>query len=119
MRQILTITDWHPCPLNRLIGCHHGTRSKRKRHDRDLVIGLALQQRLKPAIGPRRVRICLFLRRGQRGCDPDSYLKSALDALVAARLLVDDRDEMVRTEPVDLFRRAPRMATIFELEDLD
>jgi hypothetical protein len=86
----LVIDGWHPARLNQLVGCHWGTRSKRKRVDREVIALEALAQKIPKAMGKRRVSLVLTLAPRQRAGDLDAYWKSLLDALVVAGLLVDD-----------------------------
>ena len=53
----------------------------------------------------------------QRAGDPDAYWKSLLDALVRARLLVDDRRQYVELGAVT-FARGKAKRTVVTLEDL-
>jgi Holliday junction resolvase RusA-like endonuclease len=113
----LIIRDWHPTPLNRLVGCHYGTRSRRKRFDRDLVAATALAGRVPKAAGKRRVGVRIVLGPRQRGCDPDAYWKSLLDALVACGLLLNDGRQGVELGAVR-FDRDAKPRTEITLEDL-
>ncbi len=112
----LTIPGWHPARLNDLLG-HWSIRQRRKRSDRELVAFYALEQRIPPATGRRRVDLTLTLARRQRAGDPDAYWKSLLDALTAAGLLRDDNRQGVELGRV-AFARGDCPATVIELEDL-
>lgn len=118
MVQVLVIPEWHPTPLNKLIGCGIGKRARLKRGDADLVAIYAHEQGVDRATGPRRVAFTITLRPRERACDPDAYTKSLLDALKTAQLLVDDRRQMVTTDQPE-FDRGPRRATTIVLTDLD
>lgn len=112
---VLTIPDWRPVSLNRLLGCHWGTRSRLKRRDRDLVAAYALALGIPRAQGRRRVTV----RVEARGTppDPDAALKSLLDALVACGLLIDDSGEWCELgTPTAVRGREDR--TVVTLEDL-
>lgn len=113
----LILHDWHPTPLNRLIGCHYGTRSRRKRFDRDLVAATALAAQIPKAEGRRRVGLRIVLGPRQRAADPDAYHKSLLDALAKCGLLLDDNRQHVELGPVR-FDRDRRPRTEVTLEDL-
>jgi Holliday junction resolvase RusA-like endonuclease len=114
---VLTIDGWHPCALNRLIGCHWGTASRLKKRDRRRVGLEALAQRIPKATGKRRVRLHLVLRPRQRRCDVDAYHKSLLDALAHAGLIVDDSPAWCEIAPVTFERGEGRRAVV-TLEDL-
>ena len=118
MIQYLHIPDWHPTPLNELVGCGIGKRNRLKRGDADLVALYAYQQGLEKATGPHRVAIKITLGPAQRGCDPDAYGKSTLDALKRAGLLVDDDRFRVVSDP-PTYDRGPRRATTIVLTDID
>lgn len=119
---VITIPNWIPARLNAIMG---GRRKggRLKRRDRQIV---AVEQMMRPipeAKGRRRVGLELTFAKGDRGADPDAYFKSLLDALVHAKLLVNDTRKWVQiTEPVYLpvnprHRTEKRMTRII-LEDL-
>lgn len=113
----LIIDDWHPCRLNKLVGCHWATAARRKRSDRHMVGVYAKIARLPKATGPRRIRLRIVLAPGQRAGDPDAYWKSLLDALVHVGLLLDDNRQHVELAPV-AFGRADKRRTEIILEDI-
>jgi hypothetical protein len=113
----LVIERWLPCRLNQLVGCHWGTRSKRKRFDREVIAVEALVQRIPKASGKRRVSLVLTLAPRQRAGDPDGYWKSTLDALVCAGLLVDDSRQWCALGAVR-FERGNSRRTAIVLEDV-
>src|ERR1700688_2167962 len=115
--QRLRIEDWHPTPLNKLMGCHWGTASKRKNSDYLVIKEAALRWEMRRSSAYRKVKLTIYLRPRQRACDPDAYLKSLLDALVNAALIVDDSRTHGSLEPVE-FVRSDRMATEIELTDV-
>jgi Holliday junction resolvase RusA-like endonuclease len=117
-RYEIVVPNWSPTPLNKLLGCHWGTRSRLKRADADLVAVYAMRAGVPRATGRRRVTLRLTLGPRQRAPDPDSLWKSLLDALVRAGLLVDDDRFGVELGEVT-FERGPEPATVIVLEDLD
>jgi hypothetical protein len=114
---VLVIEGWHPCRLNQLVGCHWGTRSKRKRLDREVIALEALVQKIPKALGKRRISLVLTLAPRQRAGDPDSAWKSLLDALVAAGLLVNDSHLWCELGEVR-FERGKAQRTVIVLTDL-
>lgn len=114
MNKTITIPNWHPTPLNKLIGGHWGSASKRKKADRNIIT--CYTHHLPKAHGKRRVTLTITLGKGQRGCDPDAYWKSLLDALVHAGQLVDDSPKWVELAPV-IFNRS-QVASTIQLEDI-
>jgi hypothetical protein len=115
-RHFLRLPGWTPAPLNSLIGCHWGTRSRRKRADREVVALEALAQGIPRATGRRRVSLVVTGWPTGRLPDADGLLKSTLDALVHAGLLVDDAPAWCELGAVEVCR-GPRGTTIV-LEDL-
>ena len=113
----VTVPRWHPTPLNKLLKMHHMAAHRAKKGDMQMV---AVYGRHVPkAVGKRRVRLILRLKKGQRGVDPDAPLKVALDALVAAGLLTDDNRQGVELAPVHYERGTETdWGTVIVLEDL-
>jgi hypothetical protein len=112
----IVIPRWHPTALNRLLGCHWGTRSRLKRADTDLIAICARQAGVPRATGRRRVSLQITLAPRQRAADPDSFWKALLDGLVRAGLLVDDDRFGVELGDVT-FGRGPEPGTVIVLED--
>lgn len=112
----IEIPHWHPTPLNRLMKVHWRRRAALKSADFGLVkiYGLGIP----PARGKRRVHLIITLTKGDKACDVDAYWKSCLDALVRARLLVDDDRHSVVLDPVE-FRWDKKPGTTIELYDLE
>lgn len=90
MLNTLTIPDWHPATVNRLYSGHWSKRARLKRGDAAMVWYYAKEQEIPLADGKRRVSLVLTFAKGQRCPDEDAHWKSTLDALVHARLLIDD-----------------------------
>ena len=94
-RQVLIIEKWHPCTTNQLLECHHYQRARLKRIDRHMIMGYCALHRFRLATGKRRVELTIV--RGEtdpgRDADPDARWKSLLDALVWAKMLIDDSEE--------------------------
>lgn len=99
VRHTLWIPRWHPTPLNRLLGNYHKA-GQLKRADRDMVAAYARLARIPKAPGKRRVQLEIVLGRGQRKHDPDAFWKSLLDAMVHAKVLINDTDRWVVCDPV-------------------
>ncbi len=117
MSYILGIPDWHPATLNQFLGRHWTVCAKLKKFDRDLVAFSARDAEIPSAEAKRRVELTIVLGARQRGCDPDAYWKSLLDALVCAGMLVDDSSKWVECPP-PTFERAPTKSTRIVLTDI-
>jgi hypothetical protein len=98
----ITVHDWHPTTLNKLITSHWAVANKMKK--RDKVEVRYASNHIPKATQKRRVEIIIELGKGQRGADPDAYFKTVGDALVAAGLLVDDSHKWVEWSPVQYVR---------------
>lgn len=119
---IITIPNWIPARLNAIMGGRRkgGRLKKRDRHM------IAVEQMMRPipeAATRRKVTIEITFAKGDRAGDPDCYHKSVFDALVHAKLLVNDTHRWVEmTHPIYLpvntrHRTEKRMTRIF-LEDI-
>jgi hypothetical protein len=106
-----------PATLNQMLGRHWSVGAKLKKRDRLLVGLLAKAAGIPKAAGKRRVSVCLVMGPRMRTPDADAPLKSCLDALVAAGMLVDDRKEYLELGTVT-FGRGARAETVVTLEDL-
>ena len=101
--------------LNQLMG-HRFAAARLKKADRDLI---ALACRDAPeATGRRRVRLTVVLGPRQRAGDPDCYQKSLVDALVHAKMLVDDNRQGVEWAPA-AFDRGDAPGMVIVLEDIE
>lgn len=109
---------WHPTPLNELIG-NRFKATRLKRADRETVALMARRDGIPKATGKRRVGITILLGKYQREKDPDAYWKSLLDAMVHAKLLVDDREKWCEQGAVKHERTKGRTwGTLLTLEDI-
>jgi Holliday junction resolvase RusA-like endonuclease len=114
---VIDIPDWHPTPLNKLLG-HHQKAGRLKRHDREMVWAYVKQARVPADSSMKRsVELTIILGPKQRACDPDAYFKSLCDALVHAMALWDDSREYCELLPVR-FDRGSRKATRIVLRDV-
>jgi hypothetical protein len=115
--QTFTIDNWHPTSINELTKGRVRRGIRLKKLDRNLVAAYAIKFGITKATGRRRVDLTIVLGPRQRGCDPDAYHKSLLDALKNAGLLIQDtRHGVSFTEPT--YIRADAHATIITLTDL-
>ncbi len=113
----IAIPGWSPTPLNKLLGVHWGTRSKRKRGDRETVSRAVAQLGVPPAQGKRRVSLRITLPKGKRRTDPDSLWKTLLDAAKHAKLIRDDTADLVEMGTV-AYERGENLKTIILIEDV-
>ena len=107
-----------PCSLNRLMRMSWVVRRKILFNEASEVRIAAFQQDIPRATGKRRVSVVLVLGPHNRQRDGDNCLKSLLDALVKAGLLVDDSPQWCDWMP-PVFERGPKAATRVMLEDVE
>lgn len=93
-RYVLTIDKWHPATINQLMESV-GAKIRLKKIDRHFVMTYCALHRFPPALGKRRVELTIIHGEHDPGrpADPDARWKSLLDALVWAKMLVDDSEE--------------------------
>jgi Holliday junction resolvase RusA-like endonuclease len=65
------------------------------------------------------VSLQIILPPRERRCDPDAYWKSTLDALVHAKMLINDSSVWVELGSVDFDRTSGNRATRILLEELE
>lgn len=116
----LEIKGWQPATLNSLLSGRTWHKAARlKKHDRELVTVLARNHRIPQATTRRRVSLVVTMAKGQRRPDEDAYWKSLLDALVAAKLLVDDSPKWCKLGGVVFLRgKDEAIGTQIVLDDL-
>ena len=111
----IAIPHWRPTPKNEMLGYHWTRGYKLKRQDRRIVDAWAFG--LPEATGKRRVSLVVILTGRMKECDPDAYWPSLCDALVHARMLVDDDEDFVEHGPVK-HDYGPALRTMILLEDM-
>lgn len=111
----LVIPNWKPISVNALTRTVKD-RIRLKRFDREMIVAYAWRQRLAPAEGRRRVSARFVVYSGPL---PDSHnlMKSLLDALVHAGLLLDDSDQWLELGPW-MCEHGDEPRTEITLEDL-
>lgn len=112
----MTINGFTPTRDNQLIYVHWATARRLKRHDADVIARAAVALAIPRATGRRRVTL-MVRSRFRRLPDDTAYLKSFLDALVKAGLLVDDSREWMELTFPPTYLKGPKQTTI-TLEDL-
>lgn len=115
MSIVIEIPDFIPAALNQYVGRHWAVMAKMKKHDR-LIIGVYCRK-FEAATTKRRLDSHYVLSKGMKARDPDSYYKSQNDALVKARMLVDDSPKWVELGNVT-YSRGPKKMTILTLTDI-
>lgn len=115
-RWTITIPRWYPATVNRLLR-NRWQAARLKRDDRMMVAGYAMLAGIPKATGKRRVSIEVRVPNASRAPDPDNLLKSGLDAIVKAGLLIDDRAEWCELGTVSV-AKGPHATTIV-IEGLD
>lgn len=120
MIHVITIHHWTPTPLNKLMR-NRWVAYKNKKRDREIIWGHCLEERIPAAKGKRKVEMLVMLKpkRGRRP-DADNLLKTALDALVACRMLKDDNEQWCDwTKPVIETGTNQVWGTTFTLTDIE
>lgn len=113
----ISIQDWHPATLNELLK-NRWEAAKLKKRDKGYIVAHSLK--VPKATCKRQVILTIFLGHKQRGADPDAYWKSLCDALVHARLLVDDSAKWCELSSVRYDRHPDRQKeTVIELIDIE
>ena len=106
------IPGYLPLRLNELLRTHWSVRSRAQREVSDLVAIYSRLARIPEASRRRKVSLTFCDAKS----DPDSRLKLVLDALVHARLLVDDSERWCLLDPA---KNAPGpRAVAIRLEDI-
>ena len=115
----LVIPNWQPATTNKLMR-NRWTAARLKKADKNLVIGYCLHNRLPVATGPRRVDLLITRPSNQSGrvADPDAFWKSTLDALVHAKMLIDDSRRYCRPGEV-VFAKGSQRETTISLTELE
>lgn len=117
---VITIPDWNPVPLNKLMGSWY-KRNRLKQADYRMIwaytSGKDGQSIVPYKQVKRSVELIITLEPGQRAPDVDSLFKVTLDGLVKAYSLWDDSPKWCELLPVK-FERAERKATRIVLRDL-
>lgn len=111
-RYVISIPNFHPTTLNKLLGSHYHAASRLKAGDTQMIGIYAYIAKVPKATGKRRLEIIITLAPGQRGADVDAYGKSTLDALVNLGMLKDDNRQWLELEPVKYERGAAKATTL-------
>lgn len=112
---VLIIPGWRPYLANELFDAHFYDRAKMKREDANTIKAYCLKQGIPIARMKRHVTIEIS-GRFRRFPDSDSPWKSALDALVQAKMLVDDGDKWASWDKPQFTRG--KLSTAITLQDL-
>ncbi len=112
----IVIPNWHPPTCNQLFRGRLKMRIRLGKDAREMIGYYALKAQVPHATGKRRVTLWIILGPRQRGSDVDAYWKATLDALKAARLIVDDSRQWCELAPVQ-FDYADEKRTEIVLEE--
>lgn len=96
------IPSWHPATINQLLGGNRWRAHRLKKSDQGIIAHYCRTVPLAKI--RRRVELTITLRYRQRAADADAYWKSLLDALVKAKMLVNDSHHWVELAPVKYVR---------------
>lgn len=117
-RWTLDIPGWRPTLANELVKAerrHWGMAATLKKRDAKKLIDEAVAQKVPPASRKRLVRFVIYCP--SKFPDKDAPLKSFLDGLTTAGLILDDSETWCEWEKPS-FRRGPKR-TIITLEDME
>lgn len=117
LTHMIHIQGWQAVTVNELLAAGRWAWTLKKKDRKRIAAHVALLG-LPPATGKRRVTLTLTMGKRQRTPDPDGVFKSLLDALVHAKMLVDDNKEGLQLMPVR-FERGAEKATTILLEDME
>ncbi len=118
MKHVLTIPQYLPPSLGRMLSAHWTTKYKLKEECAELISYYASKQEIpKSEGGKRRVSIALTLSGRSKAMDPDNCYKAILDALKRARLIYDDGPNHCELGLVTQEKGKER-TTVITLEDL-
>lgn len=117
MKHIMTIKDWRPATLNKLIGSHWATAGQLKALDRSLVGHAVKYHDVPKATSRRRVDVHIVLKGRQQKADVDAYWKSLLDALVQSGALGNDTRQWCMLGDTT-YSRGDQTSTTITLTDL-
>ena len=90
MIHVLSIPDWRPTTLDKLLYATVRDRIHLKKEDRTFIAFYAKNLCIPKATGRRRVTLEIGLTGRQKEADIDAYQKTVLDALVECGLLLGD-----------------------------
>ena len=111
----IKIPNWRPTPLNQIMGAHWAVGHKRKKADANII--RCYTRHLPTAECKRVVSLKMILGKGQRKFDDDAPWKSLLDALVQAKMLVDDSPKWCAFTAPE-YERGEMPYTIITLTDI-
>jgi hypothetical protein len=113
----VTIENWIPESLSRLMHINHWTAGKIK-HDEAMKIATAFRDAgATAAIGKRYLTMTLILSPRMRERDQDNVWKGTKDGLKRCRAVVDDSPKWLDHDK-PLYERGPVKATRLRLEDV-
>lgn len=113
----ITIPHWRPAALNELMrGRWQAARLKAR--DRDVVAYWTWGRAIPRVTGKRRVSLRIMIPKRQRRWDIDAFQKSLLDALVHARVIIDDHPDDCEWGGVE-YTRGDRLQTTIIVEELE
>lgn len=117
--QILHIPNWWPTRLNTLLSSHWRKSSRMKNSDMQMIAVYAHKNGITKAAGKRLVEIIITVDKSRRGKAPDAdaFYKSTWDALVTARLLIDDNNTYLDHKPT-IVQRGEGNSTTIKLTDI-
>lgn len=113
----MNIPGWTSTPLNKLMTVHWGTAARCKKADVQVVGNAKMAAGVPDATTKRRIEIIVIYPKGQRQYDKDAFLKSLLDAMVRAKVLVNDSPAWADYDLPE-YARGDKLRTIITVQEL-
>jgi hypothetical protein len=113
----VTIPDWLPTSLNKLMRMHWAQRGRTLKVEAKMITTYARAAGVSKATGKRRVEICIVRAGRDKERDSDSSEKGIRDHLTACGALVDDNPQWLEMAPLRQ-SNGTRRSTVITIEDL-
>ena len=110
---------WHPPRKNVYKRMHHGARKRTRKATADTLWYTAAKAKATYATTKRRIRMTLYMAKGQRAGDPDGYVEAFLDAMQDASLLINDNHKWCDMQMPIIARDPQSPGTRIEIWDLE
>lgn len=117
MKYTVTIPNWTPPSVNRLLNVHWATGSRIKAGASQMIAAYCTYAKVPLADGKRRVSMHITKSGRGRLPDSDNLAKITFDALKTTGYIVDDSQKWLEYEP-PVIVRGDKTQTVITLEDM-